>query len=152
LGTGSGAGVGMVTVAAFCSTGTTDAVLGAGVAATTAGALGVTGVGDAVDGAGSGGKPSFGGIWMEISCEPDLAADLFRSGSESKIIGKKTMASKPIVTAPIKRRLPRRLISNSAAEISTALADAILSIRRGEPEKNNAKLSTISTRRTLFKP
>ena len=72
---------------------------------------------------------------MDISCEPDLVADLFRPGSESKIIGKNTMASKPIVTAPVKRRLPRRLISNSAAEISTALGDAMLSIRRGTPEK-----------------
>ena len=82
---------------------------------------------------------------MEICCEPDLSAGLLRSGSESKIIGKKTMASRPIVTAPTKRRLPRRLISNSAAEISTALGDAILSIRRDTPE-NTAK-STLTTAR-----
>ena len=65
------------------------------------------GVGDATTGAGNGFSPSFGGTWIAISC---IAALPF-FGSESNNIGKKTIASKPSVNAPIRRRRPRRLSS-----------------------------------------
>ena len=68
------------------------------------------------EGGGNGGWPSLAGTSTEMSWVfigwPE------RLGWLSKIIGRKTIASKPIVIAPISRRLPRRFISISAADIS----------------------------------
>src|SRR5258706_11489740 len=58
---------------------------------------------------------------MEISW--DIA--LSRLGSASNSIGKKTTINSPSVIAPISRRRPRRFNSNSVAESSVDLGDAM---------------------------
>lgn len=89
--------------------GTAIAAAGAGVAE-----------GAVITGAVSGANPSFDGTWMAISC--GLA--LIFLGSESKIIGKKTIAKRPIVNAPMMRRRPRRLSSSSVADRVTVFDGA----------------------------
>ena len=106
-----GAGT-VVGVAAGDVTGAAGVGSGAVVAGTSTFVSTLGGVGDGITGAGKGFSPSFGGTWMAISC---IAALSFL-GSESNSIGKKTIASKPSVNAPIRRRRPRRLSSSSVAE------------------------------------
>jgi hypothetical protein len=85
--------------------------------------------------------PSFGGICTSISCRPVS----LRFGSESKIIGSKTTATTPMVSAPISLRRPRRFSSSSAADSagrSGGAADG-MGIQRGACGGSNYESSRL---------